>query len=205
MSKYTIISKSLRGNRENQVCTVYYQVKGYGATRFQTDLIYLNLTDELGPRYVYLSDRIGKHIETDEDKEVFLQEVYEYQKGGGYRKTHPIIMTNVEVLQKEKRELKDRLLSIDSEIYKAENELRELKYSNYRDDIDYMSLGKYTDKLKEALLPDDRYYIKLVQHIWDGIKFVVMDKELDKAVQIGIYNIDKGIKFRDLESYEIDI
>ena len=192
MSKYNIISKSFKGNIENKTCVIEYQVDGYGAERFTTSLVYIELKDKAGPRYVWLADGMGKHIDTEEDKKNFLNEFEQYQKGGSYRKTHPIIYTEIENLKREKQKLQSRLTSVESDIRRAEDAVRRKKFSNYTDDIDY-------DK------PNDRYYIDIIQHMWDGIKFMVMDKKLNKAVKVGMYDADKGIRFRDLYDYEIKI
>ena len=205
MSKYNIISKSFKGNIENKTCVIEYQVDGYGAERFTTSLVYIELKDKAGPRYVWLADGMGKHIDTEEDKKNFLNEFEQYQKGGSYRKTHPIIYTEIENLKREKQKLQSRLTSVESDIRRAEDAVRRKKFSNYTDDIDYDTLDKYIEGFTETFKPNDRYYIDIIQHMWDGIKFMVMDKKLNKAVKVGMYDADTGIKFRNLYDYEIKI
>lgn len=203
MSKYTIISKSPKGNKENYVHKIKYQVAGYGTNVYETHLMYLNLRDEGGCRYVYLNDRIGEHIDSNEDKDEFLKELSKFQKGGSYRKANPIKKSQSMILRDKKRKLEADLSDLDRKIREAENIERQQVFKSYKEDIDYNTLTEYTDGLAKIINSNDRYYMKPIMHIWDGYKIEIWDNQLNKPVYIGVIDKDNKISFRDLDDYEI--
>lgn len=202
MSKYTIIDKYPKGNKHNCISKIQYQVAGYGTAVFEIQLIYIDIPSEGQSRYVFLSDRVGEHIDSNEDKDVFLQELAIYQKGGSYRKTHPVVKSQSMLLRDKKRKLEEELSDLDRKIREAEDIERQQKFKSYKEDIDYATLLDYTNRLADAINSNDRYYVKPIMHIWDGYKLEIWDKQLDKPVSMGIVEGNK-IKFRDLDDYEI--
>lgn len=201
MSKYIIVSKSPKGNKTNCAHIVQYQVEGFDTEIFETQLFYLSSPTEGEPRYVYFGDKMGKHLDTNEDRDEFLVEFAKYQKGGSYRKTHPIKLSKSMQLRARQKQLRDELSQLDHDIIQADEEERQEKFKTYKNDIDYTSLNKYLDEVATAI-KSDRYYLNPVMHIWDGYKIEVIDKVLNKPVYIGELG-KNGIKFRDIDAYEI--
>ena len=201
MGKYTIIDKYPKGNRDYKTATISYQVSGYGSDIFKAEMIYINNEDIT--TYAFLSNNKYIHINTDEDKNDFCNEIKLFQKGGSYRKTHPIIKSQSMILRDKKHKLEAELSNLDKKIREAEDIERKQKFKSYKDDIDYESLNTYVDLLTTAFKPNDRYYIKPIMHIWDGYKLEVWDKILNKPVYMGVTKEDGDILFRDLKDYEI--
>lgn len=200
MGKYTIVTKSPKGNDACKVSTISYQVEGYGSDIFSAEMIYIHNKDI--STYAFLSTKTYPHIDTDEDKDEFWNEIKLYQKGGSYRKTHPIIESQSMVLKHERRKLEDELADINNKIRDAEEQERQQKFKIYNKDIDYDSLNEFTKNIESVLNTDSRYYLIPVMHIWDGYKLEVWDKKLNKPVYIGVLK-ENGVTFRNLYDYEI--
>ena len=109
MSKYNIISKipdrNIKGNRYQ----IEYQVEGQGSRRFFIELVCLGNTNHLegiaknkwGVSYAFFAksdDEKFPFIETSDDKAEFLSELYKFQLGNAYRKSHPIIESEVDII-----------------------------------------------------------------------------------------------------------
>ena len=202
ISKYTIVDKSHKGNKKYDVTKVRYQVRGYGYEIFTADMIYIEDEDYHQGGYAFLGDKKYKHISTPTDRKLFCEAISDYQKGGSYRKTHPIVESNSMILKRRREELKNELSSIDRKIMSAENKEREEKYQVYADDIDSDSLNEFTSKLESVLNSSTRYKLKPLLHIWDGYKVQIMDTELEKPVSMMEINENK-VSFRSLKDYEI--
>lgn len=96
MSKYIIISKSPKGNHSHIDSTVKYIVKGSNKVH-NCKMTYITI--EGNSEYVFLDkSKTGVSnthcgyfgIINKDDALEFIEEVKKYQKGGSYRKTHPI-------------------------------------------------------------------------------------------------------------------
>lgn len=201
MGKYNIISKDLIGNQSNKVCEVVYQVEGQGYKEFKTNLVCLNIKGEIV--YAFLEGQEGDFTGSNNDKTEFLDEFYLFQKGGSYRKTHPIMKSEKQILLDKKNKLNNDIDDIDREIRKVENKMRSEKYITYNDDIDRESLNLFLSNIKNCFNGNDRYKLQLVAHVFDGIKLMVYDKEIHKPVSMGLLDKGNNIYFRDLEDYEI--
>lgn len=201
MSKYTIIDKYPKGNNHNKSSIISYQVDGCGSDIFKAKMIYVD-NKVTGVSYAFFSEEDYQHINTSEDRMEFCNEIKEFQKGGSYRKTHPIKKSEAFLLKEKRNELDAEIRNIDKEIREAEEKERKQKFSTYKLDIDYESLNIYIEGIKSALNNSDRYYIEPVLHIWDGYKLMIKDKELNKPVYVGVIDND-GVRFREIEDYEI--
>jgi len=199
MGKYVIVDKYPKGNNEYKTATISYQVDGYGYEVFKAEMIYIDSEDIT--TYAFLSTNKYWHIDTQEDRDEFCNEIKLFQKGGSYRKTHPIIKSKSMELKEKKSKLNDELCKLDKEIREAEEDERQQKFKVYAEDINYNSLVPFVSNLSKALT-DKRYYVVPVMHIWDGYKLEIWDRQLNKPVQIGVLKED-GVTFRDLEDYEI--
>lgn len=200
MSKYNIIEKYPKGNNEYKTATISYQVAGYGSDIFKAEMVYINSEDIT--TYAFISTNKYLHIDTDEDRNEFCEEIKLFQKGGSYRKTHPIVKSQSMILKNKKRKLEEEISDVDRKIREAEEIERQQKFKSYTEDIDYNSLQEFVKKIAIALDNSNRYYIVPVMHIWDGYKLEVWDRQLDKPVYIGELN-KNGTVFRDLKDYEI--
>ena len=95
MNKFIIVDKDSPGNQWGKSYTVTYQLVG-NPTRYKIDL-YCYSKDSEGYKYCYIEGHTGYGIETMQDKDEFLTEFYKFQKGGSYRKTHPIQYSEEEI------------------------------------------------------------------------------------------------------------
>ena len=98
---YNIISKYPKGNDRRKTYNIKYQVDNQPEI-YEVTMIYVELRDEK-PKYVFLlvkdpeyktfrlAGNNPKYVETSHQKDIFIEEVRKFQKGGSYRKTHPII------------------------------------------------------------------------------------------------------------------
>ena len=200
MGKYNIVDKYPKGNNEYKMATISYQVDGYGSDIFNAEMIYIN--NKNITTYAFLSTKTYPHIDTDEDKDEFWNEIKLFQKGGSYRKTHPIIKSKSMSLKDKKHKLEDELCKLDAEIRDAEEQERQQKFKSYTSDIDYDSLYKFTENVTTVLNDNSRYYIVPILHIWDGYKLEIWDRQLNKPVYMGVLK-ESNITFRDLKDYEI--
>ena len=200
MSKYNIIEKYPKGNNEYKTATISYQVAGYGSDIFKAEMVYINSEDIT--TYAFISTNKYLHIDTDEDRNEFCEEIKLFQKGGSYRKTHPIVKSQSMILKDKKRKLEEEISDVDRKIREAEEIERQQKFKSYTEDIDYNSLQEFVKKIAIALDNSNRYYIVPVMQIWDGYKLEVWDRQLEKPVYIGELN-KNGTVFRDLKDYEI--
>lgn len=202
ISKYTIVSKSVKGNRIYADTEIRYQVRGYGNEIFKADMLYIKGGDNYDSGYAFLDGKKYKHIETPTDRQLFKEAISDYQKGGSYRKTHPIEKSQSMILKERKADLEKELSSVRDKIYQAEQKEREQKYKSYKDDIDYESLNNFTSKLDNLLSTNTRYSLKPDLNIWDGYRIIITDTELEKPVSVMILDGSK-VTFRDLKDYEI--
>ena len=163
-------------------------------------MVYINSEDIT--TYAFLSTNKYLHIDTEEDRNEFCEEIKLFQKGGSYRKTHPIVKSQSMILKDKKRKLEEEISDVDRKIREAEDIERQQKFKSYTEDIDYESLQEFVKKIATVLDNSNRYYIVPVMHIWDGYKLEVWDRQLDKPVYIGELN-KNGTVFRDLKDYEI--
>ena len=204
ISKYTIVDKSNKGNNKYNITQIRYQVRGYGYEIFKADMMYIEDEDYNKGGYVFIADRKYKHIETPTDRQLFCEAISDYQKGGSYRKTHPIVESQSMILKRRREELKSELSSIDKKIWDAENKEREEKYKVYMEDVDLDSLNAFTEKLKEVLDSNTRYKLQPRLRLFDGYSIEIYDTELEKPVSIIVLDGTKPT-FRNLKDFEIQL
>lgn len=200
MSKYIIVSKNAPGNKIGERYIIEYQVVDFGYAIFKTTLICLKL-DTNGVRYCWMENEIGPHLETSEDREEFLNEFYEFQKGGSYRKLHPIIKASKDDLIIQKNALKEQLAQLERQIQLEENLELTDKLKTYFDDVDLVALNEYLITLANAV-NNRRYYLKPLAHVFTGSAFIVYDRTLDKPVK-RIKITKQGLEIYDLEKDDI--
>jgi len=200
MSKYIIVSKNIPGNKDGEIYTIEYQVVDLGYTIFKTSLFCLGYRDGI-MKYCWLEGKIGPHLETNELREEFLKEFYEFQKGGSYRKLHPIIKANKDDLISQKNALKEQLTQLERQIQLEEDLELTNKLKTYFDDVDLVALNDYLKTLANAV-NNKSYYLKPVVHVFTGSALIVYDRVLDKPVK-RIKITKQGLEIYDLEKDDI--
>jgi hypothetical protein len=187
MGKYTIVEKDKKGNRTGQKYTITYQVEGFSTQRFKIPLYCRGRIDG-DIKYCFISGYDGFCVSTLEEKNEFLKEFYEFQKGGSYRKNHPIKESYVEQLKNKLSDLDSQVADLTKQIEKAEEDEKKQNYETYYDDVDLQDVENYVKGLKRAF-KSNRYYLTADYYVWEGPRLCVMDKKLNKKVMIiGIQN-----------------
>ena len=200
MSKFIIVEKDKKGNKCGERYTITYQIEDSDYKRYKVDMFCIC---EDPPKYCYVADHYGIGLETEKDRAEFLDEFYEFQKGGSYRKTHPIKYKNSELLEQELRRQEENISTLKREIEKAKDQELEDKFTHYLDDVDNQSLDKYISKLKSAIESSQRYKLEGIEyHIWEGHRIFIQDTKLNKRVKV-ITIKDGKLDIRDLTKYDI--
>ena len=195
MGKFTIIDKDKSGNKGGERYTITYQIKDNGYKRYKVDMFCIY---EDPPRYCYIADHYGIGLETEKDRAEFLDEFYEFQKGGSYRKTHPIKYKKSELIKEQIKQQEDNLYQLKRDLEKAEKEEKEEAFKTYYDKVDMNKLEKYVERIKKAF-NDERYYVDGIEfHIWEGHRIFIYDRKLNKRVKV-ITIQDGQVKFRNLD------
>lgn len=195
MSKFTIIDKDKKGNKGGERYTITYQIESRGSERFKVDMY---CVFEEPVKYCYIADQYGVGLDNEKDRAEFLDEFYEFQKGGSYRKTHPIKYKKSELIKEQIKQEEDKVYQLKKDLEQAEKEEREESFKTYYDKVDMKSLEKYVDKIKKAF-NSDRYYVSGIEfHIWEGHRIFIYDRKLNKRVKV-ITIQDGQVKFRNLD------
>lgn len=165
MGRFIIVDKDKTGNKGGERYTITYQINGNGSTRYTVDMYCIY---EKPARYCYIGGQYGTGLETEKDRAEFLNEFYEFQKGGSYRKTHPIEYSKLEVLNEKLGKAKLEVSTIEKEIREEEENERELKFKTYYDDVDNRSLDTYVKGITKALSSNHRYEVSGIEfNIWE--------------------------------------
>lgn len=199
MSKFIIVDKDKSGNKKGERYTVTYQIEDTDCERHTVDLYCISSSPV---RYCYISGKYGVGLNTDKDRDEFLNEFYKFQKGGSYRKLNPIKYKKSELIQQQINEQEDLLYTLKKELDEAKQLERKEKFKNYYNDVDIDGLNKYVDKIQKAF-SSERYYVSGIEfNIWEGHRLFIYDKDLNKAVKI-ITIRDDVIKVRDLDENDM--
>lgn len=141
-------------------------------------MIYLKYNNT--PKFFFLDDPAFEnniHFQGKSNRTKFLKEIEEWQKGGSYRKTHPIVTTKLEDLKLQRQNLEDELRKIEKEI--EEQKLFEIneKIRDYQDDKDIKSINKFKNEFNKLL--KGRYCIKM---LWIDDKYIpiLFDNKVNK-------------------------
>ena len=165
MSRFIIVDKNKKGNKGGERYTITYQISGNGNTKYTVDMYCIA---EKPVRYCYISGQYGVGLDTEKDRAEFLDEFYEFQKGGSYRKTHPIEYSKLELLNEKLGEAKLSVSSIEKEIREEEEKERELKFKTYYADVDEKGLNEYVRGITKALASNNRYEVSGIEfNIWE--------------------------------------
>lgn len=113
MSKYIIVSKDIDGNEIGRKYNIKYQV--VGDAYIHNLYMYCMKPDE-NNNYTYVFDGscIKYGIRTKQDRNEFLQEFYEFQKDGSYRKNHQIQQPKYDVLCKQVEQYEQQIKELET-------------------------------------------------------------------------------------------
>lgn len=197
MSKYIIVSKSPEGNQYGKSYTITYQLCD-DTTMYKIDLYCYNKIKNRYD-YCYIDGHTGYGVETEEDKNEFLMEFYKFQKGGSYRKTHPVQYSEEDQIKFKIKEKENEIYELKNELETAEYNRKQQKFVGYYDNVDRQGLNNYISSLRSVAFDNNRYCIHNAEyHIWEGHRLYVYDKQLNKDVLVLVYDKDKGFITRDL-------
>lgn len=202
MSKYIIVDKDKKGNKGGERYTITYQLQETGNIRHKVDMFCI-CDDPV--KYCYIADQYGYGLNTTEDRAEFLDEFYEFQKGGSYRKTHPITYSNIELIQQEIKEHDDKIYELKRKLDEEKVKAKHLKFEHYYEDVDTETLNIYVESIKNAIMSNDRFYVSGIEfNIWEGHRVFIYDRDLQKPVKI-ITIRDGNVDTRDLTEDDMHI
>ena len=200
MGKFNIVSKSPSRNVLNKKYEITYQVNGQGATMFKTEVVCF---DKVEGRYkfVFSYNTDKPFINSTEDGNEFINELYLFSLGANYRRTHPVLRSKVDELKEKRQKLSEQITDINTEINKLQNEEFKKTCEHFKQQINNKSLNKFTSQLQKYLI-DDNYYISTESKFFNvGVNWIY-SKDLNKPVKKLI--CDKGnIEIRDLDEDDL--
>lgn len=200
--EFNIIKREPVWLQERKDYTFIYQIQGE-PKKYKIDMVYLSVGGNK-PQFYFLDNktcRENKHFSSGnedvdtENRNKFREEIEKWQKGGAYRKSHPIVTTRMEDLREQKQKLENQLKDTEREIEKER--LYELSkiIDNYQSDLDEDSINKFKDDFKWLL--NGRYCIKMIWLKDDGYTPVLFDNKCNKYRGL-IKFFDDEIEIKDL-------
>lgn len=207
MGKYVIVDENRKETTISQNYEITYQLTGNDTQMYKIILDCYHIADD-DYRYCFIADQTGYQIDTPEDKAEFLKELYEYQKGDSYRKTHPIKFSDEAMISKLISQKDDEIRLLNRELQTIREQKKQLMFNNYYQDvnIDKDELDKYLSELKQKLFENDRYKVhNIQQHIWDGIRAYIYDKKIQRDVKVIIFDVNTfNVRDLDVDDMKID-
>lgn len=196
-SKFNIISKVPKGQKENVIYTFTYQKDGI-PKNFEVKMIYLTFRKE--NRWAFMCGKESDVDFTEDEKKEFIAEIPKFQKGSSYRKTHPIAYSKSE-------EIRNIINIKNKEIQKLEHD-----YNRVKREEDNILITKYREYIKDAKVDEFiKGYNELVSKTGctiTGIKYYSKIKSVkDDMIVSGMYINDEekmckgGITDWDISSY----
>lgn len=141
---FTILSKHPKGQKRNVIYDVTYQRTG-NPEIYQVKMIWLDFREE--HTWAFMDGREADRLSLEE-REEFIKEMPKFQKGGSYRKTHPITYS-------EKGKLLNQIKQKEYEIYQLKEQIEKMDSENlnklcneYKKCIDTSKILKFENSLK---------------------------------------------------------
>lgn len=195
MSKFNIIEKYPKGQNENIIYTFIFQ-KDNKPKRYEAQMVYLGFRE--GPKWAFLDGMCGDL--TNDERSEFIQEIPEFQKGGSYRKTHPIVYSAIE-------EVRNNLIAKEREVQELKSKLDKLQsaektriVNEYEKTLSTAKCKLFEDELNR-LQEETNLAVKIV---W--VKYtkwlLLYDVKEKRPVGVVIHNNDKYI-VRTLKTSEL--
>lgn len=186
---YNIIKKHGKGNINGSVYTIEYQVDGL-PQRYMTDMLCIGSENRVG-KFAWFEGTETPFIITNKDKDNFIKELAEYQKGSSYRKQNPIIYSEVEQLQEKRDILYKDIQNLDKQI---ENKIREeqtQRLNEYRKEASKEYDCDVVEDLREHL-NDFKYDIRPISDVYIDYKFYnglyLVSRKTKKVVCMLVYD-----------------
>lgn len=174
VGSFTIVSKYPKGQKGNTIYLFKYQ-RDNKPRIYESKMVWLDFRLDK-PAWAFMDGKEAQML-TNKEREAFINEIPKFQKGGSYRKTHPIarsesddIRCMIEQKEKEIRQLKEKL---NQEEDKHIEELSE-RYKKYLDKNKLQTFNKCLEKLKNTtdyVLSKDCFYTRIL-----GTGVIILDK-----------------------------
>lgn len=194
---FTIISKEPKGQKSNTIYTVTYQRSGKPEI-YYAKMLWLDFRKD-SPTWAFMDGREAQQLTSAERKE-FVEEMPKFQKGGSYRKTHPITYTEKELLKQKIKEKESEIFTLQQQIDKLETEEAEMLVNKYKKYICGKKLEEFEEGLRE-LAEKTGYTLKKKNWAYNT-DIVVYD--IDNFIPVGIYKYSRGAHVIDeLTDYDI--
>lgn len=176
---FTVVSKLPKGQKSNIIYTVTYQRSGK-PEMYTVKMLWLDFRED-EPTWAFLDGKEADRLSNEERKE-FIKEMPKFQKGGSYRKTHPITYTEKESLRQLIKQKESEIYNIQQEIDKIENEEAKSLVNKYNKLIDCDSLDLFENELRE--LESKTGYVLKKKNLAYNTDVVVYDT--NKLIPVGI-------------------
>lgn len=194
---FTIVSKYPKGKKSNTIYTVTYQRSGK-PKMYDVKMIWLDFRED-NHTWAFMDGKEAQLLSNEERKE-FIAEMFKFEKGGSYRKTHPIMYSKAEEIRKRIKELEYDIYLLKEEADKSENAHYEELARKYEKKIDHKKLNKFDEDFRK--LCEKSGYILKTKYFMHGTDIMVYDKSLD--IPVGrIKNTRNVYCVEELDEYEI--
>lgn len=189
--EFNIIKRSPVWLQYNKEYTFEYQILGE-PKRYKINMIYLSFYENniKKSKFVFISGKsLYENIHFNEsnkdclkNRDDFINEISKWQKGGSYRKTHPIAHSRLDLLREEKKGLESRLKTLEFEINNEKIANKKERIKNYQSDLDIKSLNKFESDLTN-IIDSNRYCIS--ERYYNGdLLLLIYDLEKNKYRKI---------------------
>lgn len=183
MNKFNIISKYPSGMVFNKTYDIEYQINNKPEIH---KLKMICISIDRTKKMVFL----GENELEPKEKDKFLDELKEFQKGASYRRNHPIALSHKQKIQKKIDELQKEL----DDIKKKENDKIVEQFEEKCNISNNELLEEFVNSLAQ-ILTNPRY--RLDEHNFNGItRKVVYDKLLKVPVKVTF--LGRLNEYRDL-------
>ena len=147
--KYNIVSKSPKGQKNNVVYTIEYQIgkspEIHIVKMINIDFIHQSEEWKFANGWAFLDGRESSVMfDSIEDRKEFLREFIAFQKGGSYRKTHPIMYGEKENIKMQIEKLQKELSNIEQ---KEHIDLR----NNYMNKVNKINVDKFMQEINKSM------------------------------------------------------
>lgn len=139
---YNILSKSDKGNRANHIYKFLYQVDNKPQV-YSAQLLCFGSENRQG-KFAYLSTNTYELIESEENRDNFINEIKLFQKGKCYRLSHP-------VAKSERDNLQSALDEAEKVRQKCSQALREYDLKMLSEKINEYRTSKIPSNIKEVM------------------------------------------------------
>lgn len=201
--KYNIISKTPKGKKNNTIYTVEYQVgrlpERHTIKMINIDFIHQSEEWRFAQGWAFMDGRENEiSFENNDERKEFLREFIAFQKGGSYRKTHPIAYSEKEDIKLQIDKLQKKL----SDIEKQEHiDLR----NKYLDKIDKIEVNKFMTEINKSML---KYGISISEfNGWLVLKDTKSKAIIRRLIPIEKCNDESYLEYKadNLDCWDADI